>query len=418
MKIHHLLLYTILFSLFTQNVSGQTNKPCNNFDCAYKKAENFLKQDAYQKALDNLDSAEGYLTDTNTKEKEQIKQLRRRLFVAIEKEKEKAKKATVEAERQYKIAQREKQKADILLENMKKYNKRLSVYREYDKVLQAKYAESIYYLLVDLDSFKNKFDTTYNYLKKQKFESQKVYYIENEANHHLEYSNFNKAVDLLSQILDSLPDNTSALSARCYTYIVMDNLIDCIKDADKLEKLGYEAIDIHFNKGMALVYLGKYTEGSNYLTKGLQLLKENNTFEFSLYHSRIHREIIENSGMESIIIDSLEIINITRIFSHTLDILIEPQKFKSKLTTIDNIKTSLFENYYYLNWLMDFIKFQPQETTVYFMVGYYWEKSLNPKMAIKYYKKFLEINQKTPERIRLLELEQFVTKRIVGLKDD
>ncbi len=35
----------------------------------------FLKQAAYQKALDNLDSAEGYLTDTNTKEKEQIKQL-------------------------------------------------------------------------------------------------------------------------------------------------------------------------------------------------------------------------------------------------------------------------------------------------------------------------------------------------------
>ncbi len=88
MKIHHLLLITIHLSLFTQMVFGQTNKPCNNFECAYKKAENFLKQAAYQKALDNLDSAEGYLTDTNTKEKEQIKQLRRRLFVAIEKENE------------------------------------------------------------------------------------------------------------------------------------------------------------------------------------------------------------------------------------------------------------------------------------------------------------------------------------------
>ena len=91
MKLHYLLLITIHLSLFTLKVSGQ-NKPCNNFDCAYKKAENFLKQAAYQKALDNLDSAEGYLTDTNTKEKEQIKQLRRRLFVAIEKEKEDAKK--------------------------------------------------------------------------------------------------------------------------------------------------------------------------------------------------------------------------------------------------------------------------------------------------------------------------------------
>ena len=87
MKIQLLLLFTIHLSLFT--LKGQTNKPCNNFDCAYKKAENFLKQAAYQKALDNLDSAEGYLTDTNTKEKEQIKQLRRRLFVAIEKEKAK-----------------------------------------------------------------------------------------------------------------------------------------------------------------------------------------------------------------------------------------------------------------------------------------------------------------------------------------
>ena len=83
MKWHFLLLITIHFSLFTLKVAGQ-NKPCNNFDCAYKKAENFLKQAAYQKALDNLDSAEDYLTDANTAQKEQIKQLRRRLFVAID----------------------------------------------------------------------------------------------------------------------------------------------------------------------------------------------------------------------------------------------------------------------------------------------------------------------------------------------
>jgi Leucine rich repeat len=103
MKLHYLLLITFHLSLFTLKVSGQ-NKPCNNFDCAYKKAENFLKQAAYQKALDNLDSAEGYLTDTNTKEKEQIKQLRRRLFGAIEKEKEDAKRARDEAKRQTEIA--------------------------------------------------------------------------------------------------------------------------------------------------------------------------------------------------------------------------------------------------------------------------------------------------------------------------
>ena len=100
----YMTLFALLFSLFcTPSVSGQ-NKPCNNSACAYLKAENFLKQAAYQKALDNLDSAEGYLTDTNTKEKEQIKQLRRRLFVAIEKEKEDAKRARDEAKRQTKIA--------------------------------------------------------------------------------------------------------------------------------------------------------------------------------------------------------------------------------------------------------------------------------------------------------------------------
>ena len=88
MKLRYLLLFTIHLSLFT--LKGQ-NKPCNNFACAFLKAENFLKQAAYPKALDNGDSAEGYLTDTNTKEKEQIKQLRR-LFLAIEKEKEDAKK--------------------------------------------------------------------------------------------------------------------------------------------------------------------------------------------------------------------------------------------------------------------------------------------------------------------------------------
>ena len=106
MKRQHLILFTLLFSFFTQIVSGQ-NKPCNNFDCAYKKAENFLKQAAYQKALDNLDSAEGYLTDTNTKEKEQIKGLRRRLFVAIEKEKEDAKRARLESEKQKKEAEKQ-----------------------------------------------------------------------------------------------------------------------------------------------------------------------------------------------------------------------------------------------------------------------------------------------------------------------
>ena len=139
MKLHYLLLITIHLSLFcTPSVSAQ-NKPCNNFTCAYLKAENFLKQAAYQKALDNLDSAEGYLTDTNTKEKEQIKQLRRRLFVAIEKEKEDAKRARDEAKRQTGIAQKAlaqadnaRQKAQDVLDKIYFYDGKFGL--AYDKV--------------------------------------------------------------------------------------------------------------------------------------------------------------------------------------------------------------------------------------------------------------------------------------------
>jgi hypothetical protein len=122
MKIHYLLLSTILLTLSTLKLSGQPNKPCNNFDCAYKKADNLLKNKEYQKALDNLDSAEGYLTDTNTKEKEQIKQLRRRLFVAIEKEKEDAKRARDEAKRQTEIAKAAEAKAKAVLDKTYFYN--------------------------------------------------------------------------------------------------------------------------------------------------------------------------------------------------------------------------------------------------------------------------------------------------------
>ena len=128
MKIHHLLLFNLLFSFFTPKLSGQTNKPCNNYDCAYKKAETFLKNKEYQKALDNLDSAEGYLTDTNTKEKEQIKQLRRRLFVAIEKEKEDAKRARDEANRQTAIANVEKTKAKVAEAKAKAVLDKISFY--------------------------------------------------------------------------------------------------------------------------------------------------------------------------------------------------------------------------------------------------------------------------------------------------
>ena len=104
LKLQYLLFPIIFFSLSTVKVSAQATKPCYDFDCAYKKAESLLNASKYQSALDNLDSAEGYLTDKNTKEKEQIKQLRRRLFVKIEQEKEDAKKARDEAKKQTDIS--------------------------------------------------------------------------------------------------------------------------------------------------------------------------------------------------------------------------------------------------------------------------------------------------------------------------
>lgn len=90
------IFYIFIFinAVATTTSGQQTNKPCTTYDCAYKKAENLLNQKGnYQSVLDAIDSAEGYLTDANTKEKEMIKQLRQRLFVAIEKEKEDAKTA-------------------------------------------------------------------------------------------------------------------------------------------------------------------------------------------------------------------------------------------------------------------------------------------------------------------------------------
>ncbi|MBL7817504.1 MAG: leucine-rich repeat domain-containing protein [Saprospiraceae bacterium] len=145
MKKQHFLLLLIAFLLWISlpSVMGQ-NKPCNNFDCAYKKADNLLKNKEYQKALDNLDSAEGYLTDTNTKEKEQIKQLRRRLFVAIEQEKEDAKRARDEAKRQTEIAktalaQVEIEKQTAVLEKTKADS--LFKISEYQKIIAQQQTE-------------------------------------------------------------------------------------------------------------------------------------------------------------------------------------------------------------------------------------------------------------------------------------
>jgi hypothetical protein len=69
---------------------------CRDYACVIAKVEKLMKEKEknYRAILDNLDSAEGYLKDTNTQEKEDIKKLRRRVFVLIENEKNEAKKQT------------------------------------------------------------------------------------------------------------------------------------------------------------------------------------------------------------------------------------------------------------------------------------------------------------------------------------
>ncbi len=75
MKQHYIsaLLFAILLTLCTPSVFGQKNdcnKQCSSYACVIEKVNCLLKQTQknYGFILDNLDSAEGYVTDTNTKE--------------------------------------------------------------------------------------------------------------------------------------------------------------------------------------------------------------------------------------------------------------------------------------------------------------------------------------------------------------
>lgn len=81
-------LSTLVFSLFsTPSVFGQQkscNSKCNTYTCVIDKIECLMKQSQkdYKTILDNLDSAEGY-PDSKA---EQIRNLRQRAFIAIEKQ--------------------------------------------------------------------------------------------------------------------------------------------------------------------------------------------------------------------------------------------------------------------------------------------------------------------------------------------
>ena len=104
MKKQHALLFTILFSIFTNSVFAQQ---CSDYPCVIKKVKRFIAEKKYQDAFDNLESADGY----PAKKADEISALRKQLFAAIEKEKNEAKKAKDAAKKALKQVEIEKQMA-------------------------------------------------------------------------------------------------------------------------------------------------------------------------------------------------------------------------------------------------------------------------------------------------------------------
>jgi hypothetical protein len=113
-KIINSLCISFCFLLIAPSVFGQQ---CHDYACVITKVEKFMKQSPkdYKAILDNLDSAEGY-PDSKP---DQLRALRRRMFVLIENEKDEAKKARD----QVKL---EKAKSDSLLVFIKNENDRLT----------------------------------------------------------------------------------------------------------------------------------------------------------------------------------------------------------------------------------------------------------------------------------------------------
>jgi hypothetical protein len=100
-KTHYILLIAHSLFLATPSVFGQQ---CRDYACVIAKVEKLMKQNQkdYKVIMDNLESAEGY-PDSKA---EQIRGLRRRVFVLIENEKNEAKRARDEAKKQTDIAQK------------------------------------------------------------------------------------------------------------------------------------------------------------------------------------------------------------------------------------------------------------------------------------------------------------------------
>jgi hypothetical protein len=275
-----LYLLLIVGALSTTATAQTGNKPCNNYACAYKKAELLFKQASYQKALDNLETAESYLTDSRTKEKAALKQLRRQLFVALEKEKQEALQEFYKAYGDKEQEKREKlnaiealQRAEDVAKNAQ--NEKMEAERQIKTVLDAKNNKDDAYKNLEIRNQKNKLalDAVYFYknrygLSINKVKNPKAYgqidefintygFIDKEANVLIPYEYYHaEPFDERTGLARVLHANTSSENAKSYLIDVQNTkypLWDFRKEGlsyfpfQKIEKhapLDVEAIDV------------------------------------------------------------------------------------------------------------------------------------------------------------------------------
>ena len=88
--------FTFIFACFQLAYSGAAQTPCHSYTCAIERAQKALGSKKYQEAFEQLESAEGY----RESDKEEIRQLRKALFLAVEEEKRKAQNSEQRARRE------------------------------------------------------------------------------------------------------------------------------------------------------------------------------------------------------------------------------------------------------------------------------------------------------------------------------
>ncbi|MCB0532708.1 MAG: WG repeat-containing protein [Lewinellaceae bacterium] len=78
--------FAFVFACILFAYNGAAQAPCHSYSCAIERAQKALGAKKYQEAFEQLESAEGY----RDSDKEEVRQLRTALFLAVEEEKRKA----------------------------------------------------------------------------------------------------------------------------------------------------------------------------------------------------------------------------------------------------------------------------------------------------------------------------------------